>query len=606
MEKMILFDLDGTLWEASDSVSHSWNVAMEKMGLPERMTGEWMRRLMGQTMDAIAAQFLPHYSQELREQMMALCTDCENAYLAEVGGTLYPQLEETLELLSKRYALAVVSNCHCGYIEAFLQAHKLEKYFVDTECFGNTGKPKSYNIRLLLERHGNPPAIYVGDTQNDCYAAEEAGVPFVHAAYGYGTIDHVVPALSTFAELPARAEAFFGRVPFYPADILLPKGGFDKWAVIACDQFTSEPDYWVGAEQTVGDAPSALRLVFPEVYLENEPEKRIAAINQTMAAYLESDLLETYREAMIYVERTLPNGQVRHGLVGAIDLEEYSYERDKEARIRATEGWVASRIPPRVHIRENAPMELPHVLLLVDDERKTVIEPLEKAALPLLYECTLMQGGGSIRGYLVGNEQQDQILAALGTLGQDRSMLFAVGDGNHSLVTAKTCYQNHPNPLNRYSLVELVNIHDRSMEFEPIYRVVFHADVPALLAEMETAFAAGEPTDERPQEIEWISASGSGTLTVAHPTQHLPVGSLQDFLDAYVAKHPEVTVDYIHGIDSTKALAQQENAIGFLFDGMEKDDLFPAILHDGALPRKTFSIGEAQSKRYYIEGRKIR
>ena len=166
-----------------------------------------------------------------------------------------------------------------------------------------------------------------------------------------------------------------------------------------------------------------------------------------MAAYLESDLLETYREAMIYVERTLPNGQVRHGLVGAIDLEEYSYERDKEARIRATEGWVASRIPPRVHIRENAPMELPHVLLLVDDERKTVIEPLEKAALPLLYECTLMQGGGSIRGYLVGKEQQDRILAALGTLGQDRSMLFAVGDGNHSLVTAKTCYQNHPNPL---------------------------------------------------------------------------------------------------------------------------------------------------------------
>ena len=606
MRKMILFDLDGTLWEASDSVSDSWNVVMEQLGLPERMSGDWMRRLMGLTMDGIAEAFMPNYPYERRKEVMDRLTDYENRYLAEKGGTLFPRLEEVLKTLSVDYDLAVVSNCQGGYIEAFYEAHGVGKYFVDLECFGYTNQPKAYNIRHLLERHGNPPAIYVGDTQKDCDAAEEAGVPFVHASYGYGTIDHVVPAIAAFAELPARAASLFNQVPFYPTDILLPKDGFEKWAVIACDQFTSEPAYWNGAEAFVGEAPSALRLVFPEVYLEQQPEKRIAAINAAMADYLQSDLLHTYEDAMIYVERTLPDGSVRRGLVGAIDLEEYSYEREKPARIRATEGWVASRIPPRVQIRKDAPMELPHVLLLVDDEQKTVIEPLAEAALPLLYDFELMQGGGHIRGYLVGKEQQTRVLNALGALGAEQSMLFAVGDGNHSLVTAKTCYQQNPNSKNRYSLVELVNIHDASMEFEPIYRVVFGADVPALLAEMEAAFAGGEPTDEQPQVIEWVTGDRSGKLTVLHPTQHLPVGTLQDFLDAYVAAHPEVTVDYIHGVDSTKQLAQQQNAVGFLFDGMQKDDLFPAILHDGALPRKTFSIGEAQSKRYYIEGRSIR
>ncbi|MBQ3132884.1 MAG: HAD-IA family hydrolase [Clostridia bacterium] len=606
MRDMILFDLDGTLWDGADSIAASWNTTLQALDRPERITADQMRQSMGLTIEVIFERLLPNVAPADRPPIWEQCCADENDYIRQHGGTLMPQLEEVLQALSAHYDLGIVSNCQGGYIEAFLAFSGLDRYFADTECHGNTGLSKAENIRLLLERHGNPRAIYVGDTQGDCDAADAAGVPFVYAAYGYATVNRSVPTLTAIAELPSRAESLLCGVPFYPADILLPVGGWEKWGTIACDQFTSEPEYWENADAFVGDAPSALRVVFPEVYLENEPEKRIAEINRTMTAYLQNGQFSEYKDAMIYVERTLPDGRVRHGLVGAIDLEYYAFEKDDTAAIRATEGMVASRIPPRVAIRQDAPMELPHVQLLIDDEKQTVIEPLKDAALPLLYDFELMLGGGHIRGYLVPRERQTVILNALGALtDKDNPLLFAVGDGNHSLITAKTCYQQDPTPYNRYALVEVVNIHDESMEFEPIYRVMFGVDASALLAEMQAAFDA-EDGSEPPQEIEWFTATDSGKLTIPHPIRHLTIGTIQAFIDAYLPSHPEVTVDYIHGVESTKTLAKQENAVGFLTDGIAVGDLFPAIRTDGVLPRKTFSIGEAVSKRYYIEGRKIR
>ncbi len=605
MKTLIMFDLDGTLWDAAQSVADSWNDILVKRGCAERISAEEMRSYMGRTIVEIADELLAAHPQDERLDILEECCVHSTGYLATHGGNLMPQLEQTLEALMTRYDLAIVSNCQKAYIESFLSYHHLERYFVDTECFGNTGLPKDASIRILLARHDYEKSIYVGDTQKDCDAAEKAGVPFVHAAYGYGTIDHVVPAPASFAELDARAGSLLNRVPFYPADILLPKDGFEKWAVIACDQFTSEPAYWQEAAETVGDAPSALKLVFPEVYLENEPEKRIAAINNSMAAYLAEDVHQSYPHAMIYVERTLPDGSVRHGLVGMIDLEYYAFKKEDEALIRATEEWVPERIPPRVAIRTDAPMELPHVQLLIDDAQKTVVEPLTDAALPLLYDFELMQGGGHIRGYLVTEDKQKDLLQAMGQLVERSPLLFAVGDGNHSLITAKTCYEQHPNAYNRYALVEVVNIHDASIEFEPIYRVLFNVDVPALVAEMQAAFAA-ENGSQAAQSIQWISAEGSGEIAIPHPVHRLTIGTLQSFIDGFTKHHPEAAVDYIHGEDSLKALASQPNTVGFLTDGIAVAELFPAITTNGVLPRKTFSIGEAKSKRYYVEARKIR
>ncbi len=605
MKNLIMFDLDGTLWDAAQSVADSWNDILEKRACAERISADEMRGYMGRTMVEIADGLLAAHPQEERLDILEECCVYSTGYLAIHGGDLMPQLEQTLTALSARYDLAIVSNCQKGYIESFLAYHHLERYFVDTECFGNTGLPKDASIRILLSRHSYDKSIYVGDTQKDCDAAEKAGVPFVHAAYGYGTIDHVVPALASFAELEARAESLLNGVPFYPADILLPKDGFEKWAVIACDQFTSEPAYWQQTAEIVGEAPSALKLIYPEVYLENEPEKRIAAINSAMADCLADERLQTYPDAMIYVERTLPDGTVRHGLVGMIDLEYYAFKKDDVAAIRATEEWVPERIPPRVAIRTDAPMELPHVQLLIDDAQKTVIEPLADIELPLLYDFELMQGGGHLRGWLVPQEKQTAILQAMGRLVDSSPLLFAVGDGNHSLITAKTCYQQNPNPFNRYALVEVVNIHDPSMEFEPIYRVLFNVDVAAVIDEMQTAFA-DETGTQAAQSIRWISGEDSGEIAVPDPVHRLTVGTLQTFIDGFIKRHPEATVDYIHGEKSLKALASQPHAVGFLTDGIAVSELFPAITANGALPRKTFSIGEARSKRYYVEARKIR
>ncbi len=385
------------------------------------------------------------------------------------------------------------------------------------------------------------------------------------------------------------------------ADILLPQDGFETWSVVACDQYTSEPAYWQAVEEAVGEAPSALRVTLPEIYLNQDPAARIAAINRTMAQYLATGVLKDYPDSMVYIERETSAG-VRRGLLGVIDLEEYDYRVGSQTLIRATEQTVVERIPPRVAIRREAPLELPHVLLLMDDADHTVFGAVGTAG-ETVYDFDLMQGGGHITGRLLSKEAQVKVQAALAALldGQEDPLLFAVGDGNHSLATAKECYRENPNPKNRYALVEVVNIHDESIQFEPIYRVLFGADVADVTARLTALCGEGEGA----QVITCVTASGETPLRLT-PTSKLPVGTLQTFLDAYLKEHPDVGIDYIHGEETVRRLCTEEGALGFLFDGMGKDELFPAIRADGSLPRKTFSMGHAEDKRYYLEAREIR
>ncbi len=416
---------------------------------------------------------------------------------------------------------------------------------------------------------------------------------------------------------------------FTPADILLPNfeaTDGSRWAVVACDQYTSEPAYWESVEKTVGASPSTLHMILPEVYLA-EAGTRVPQINRAMHEQLEKVLL-CHPNAMIALERKQSDGRVRRGLIGAVDLEAYDYHAGSDSLIRATEGTVLERIPPRVDIRREAPLELPHVMLLIDDPNATVIEPIIAATSNRapLYDFDLMLGGGHVRGALLTEAEQASVTAALEALVTPASMearykdgdlaplLFAVGDGNHSLAAAKAAYEEvkaaigaeaasqHPA---RYALAEVVNLHDEALSFEPIYRVVFGADPNALLEELKQ-YTAALSGSAAPQALLYVTADGDTALPVAHPTQQLAVGTLQSFLFDYAARHPEVEVDYIHGEDSLRALASKPGAVGFLFDGMRKDELFRTVLYDGALPRKTFSMGHAQDKRYYLECRKIR
>ena len=410
------------------------------------------------------------------------------------------------------------------------------------------------------------------------------------------------------------------------ADILLPdfsSVNAKKWAVVACDQFTSEPHYWEAAAKEIGDAPSTLNMILPEVYLA-ETEERIPVINATMEKYF-SDLLISHPDSMVYVERVQSDSTVRRGIVMAIDLEAYDFKKGASSLIRATEATVIERIPPRVAIRKDAPIELPHVMLLIDDPDKTVIEPLSAENCPeVAYDTELMLGGGSIVGRFLSEDAKASVSSALDALITPAAMekrygdaglaplLFAVGDGNHSLATAKTIYENlkasigdaaltHPA---RYALIEVVNIHDEAMKFEPIYRVAFDVNPTDLISELDK-YLSTLSGDADAQEIEYICSDKSGTLTAEHPVRQLTVGTLQDFLDAYVTSHKGASIDYIHGEGSVKSLVS-ETSVGFIFSGMSKSELFKTVIYDGALPRKTFSMGHAEDKRYYLECRKIK
>ncbi len=415
----------------------------------------------------------------------------------------------------------------------------------------------------------------------------------------------------------------------YPADIYLPNFGKvdgSLWATVACDQFTSEPEYWEKATELVDGSPSALNIILPEAYL-SETEQRIDKINQTMREYI-NDVLVCHKNTMIYLERVQSDGKVRRGIIGAVDLEEYDYSKGSESLIRATEGTVLDRIPPRVRIRRDAEIELPHIMILIDDEQKTVIEPIceKSAGYELAYNFDLMLGGGHVTGKFIPEADIDRINLALSELATSEQMLqkygincppllFAMGDGNHSLATAKALYEEikaeigvdaakaHPA---RYALCEIVNLHDSALEFEPIYRVMFGVQPESFICELESYAKnlCGATDDE--QRIEYTYGGVKGEIVIKSPECQLTVGSVQQFIDSYIKTHEGVEVDYIHGLESTYALSQKPNAVGLTFDGMEKNQLFRTVICDGALPRKTFSMGHAEDKRYYIECRKIK
>ncbi len=415
---------------------------------------------------------------------------------------------------------------------------------------------------------------------------------------------------------------------FSATEILLPdlnRIDGKLWSVVACDQYTSEPDYWKAVEKQVGDAPSTLRLILPEVYLEDE-DARIPEIHNQMRKALEQQLV-SYPNAMLYLERTQADGRVRRGIIGAVDLECYDYRAGSSALIRATEGTVLERIPPRVKVRRDAPLELPHAMLLIDDSAHSVIEPLALTCSMRspVYDFDLMQNGGHVNGYLLEEQDKQDVLAALAELASPEEtarkygdaslapLLFAVGDGNHSLATAKAIYEEmkardeeaaKASPA-RYALVEVVNLHDKALDFAPIYRVLFHCDPADVLSKLK-AFLATLRGSAKEQRILCIAEGKPEELTVPAPVHQLTVGTLQAFLDDYIRENPSVKADYIHGEETLRSLAAQKNTVGFLFDGMGKDELFRTIQKDGVLPRKTFSMGYANDKRFYLECRKIK
>lgn len=393
---------------------------------------------------------------------------------------------------------------------------------------------------------------------------------------------------------------------FSPADLLLPVTEYEKWSVIACDQFTSQPEYWQEAEKIVGDAPSTLRITLPEVYLGEGAEERIAAINRTMLDYCSRGVLREVKDAMVYVERETRDG-LRRGLVGTVDLADYDYHAGAASLIRATEQTVLERIPPRVRIRKDATLELPHVLLLFDDPENTVFSALaqNEAHLSPAYDFDLMLSGGHIRGQFLDAAAQAAVQKAIEALQKNcGGLLFAVGDGNHSLATAKECAALCDAPAAQKALVELVNIHDPSLIFEPIYRVLFHADAAQVLADCKASLGAGY-TGADAQRLTVMWQGGEESFAV-RPGGKLTVATLQSFLDGYLREHPALSIDYIHGEDTVRDLCSKAQTVGFLFEGMKKEELFDAVRADGALPRKTFSMGHAQDKRYYLEARRIR
>lgn len=409
---------------------------------------------------------------------------------------------------------------------------------------------------------------------------------------------------------------------FKHADILIPNvESMEKWSVIACDQFSSQPEYWERVRAQIGDAPSTINLILPEAELGGVQEaEHIESINAVMRHYLDEQIFTAYPASFIYTERTLKNGNIRRGVVGTIDLEAYDYGKGSRPAVRATEKTVVERIPPRMRIRRNAAIELPHVLLLCDDEKRILIESIssQKDKLKKLYDFELMEGGGHIAGWLIQGVEKEEFekrLEAYEEWSRGRyistgevPMIYAVGDGNHSLATAKACYEElkclHPDedytghPA-RYALVELENIHDDALRFAPIYRIITGTKPKELLEELKSSCCAEEGFP-----VTWYMGNESETIYLDQSKSQLAVAVLQTFLDEYLRDHPG-EIDYIHGSDVLKELAAQEGAIGFLLPVMEKSHLFCSVVKDGVLPRKTFSMGHASEKRYYLEARKI-
>ncbi|MDE5654720.1 MAG: DUF1015 domain-containing protein [Clostridia bacterium] len=404
--------------------------------------------------------------------------------------------------------------------------------------------------------------------------------------------------------------------------ILLPKSDVDmsKWSVIACDQFTSQPAYWEQVDKLVGDAPSALRIIYPEVYLEEANKRdRIKAINDNMQKYLQSGIFEEF-EGFILVERTTPDGQKRLGLVLAVDLEDYEYTEQNNALIKATEKTVVERLPARIEVRKGACLESPHIMMLMDDRKRNIIERLyaRRGELEIAYDFALNMGGGSIKGYKIEDKDCNRIIDDLNSLldrntltekyGSDRPILFAVGDGNHSLATAKECWNNIKKTLSsdefdthpaRYALCELVNLHDDSLKFEPIHRAVFGVDEKFIeFMRNELAKLDGKSSVKvvyGDKEFSWrVSANASDAIA-----------DIQQLMDEYNKTHKDMVIDYIHGDGHLLSVAKEKNAVAVFMPCLEKDGLFDYVVRRGVLPRKSFSMGHAEDKRYYLECRVI-
>ncbi len=425
--------------------------------------------------------------------------------------------------------------------------------------------------------------------------------------------------------------------------VLLPRPGIDlaKWAVIACDQYTSEPAYWQNVAAEVGDAPSSLHLIFPEAYLGMpDAAARIGRIQDTMRRYLAEGLLRE-REGAISVERTLGD-RVRRGLMLELDLEAYDFAATSTSPIRPTEGTIVERLAPRIEVRRGAGLELPHVLVLIDDPAGTVIEPLggERPALEQLYETALMRGGGRVAGYAVDAARGERAARALRALADPQAfaarygvppgtpvMLFAVGDGNHSLATAKAYWDSvkaslGPDHPSRYALVEVENIHDPALAFSPIHRLLFgvSADIRQALAEefgsrlsctdAPSAAAMRERVRAAPEGRHAAGLDGPGArfsvIEIADPRSTLAVGTFQPFVERFVERGGATHVDYVHGDDALERLATSDGSVGLHLPAVGKGDLLRMVVREGPLPRKTFSMGEADEKRFYVEARRIR
>ncbi len=390
---------------------------------------------------------------------------------------------------------------------------------------------------------------------------------------------------------------------FSEADILLPKQNMEKFAVIACDQFTSEPGYWEKVRDFTAGYNTAYELILPEIYLKDDNRDAIRRINSNMEKYLREGAFNEIKDSFIFVRRLQSDGIIREGLIGKIDLREYSYLPGGSGKIRSTEKTVIERIPPRAETRRGAPIELPHVMLLFDDESDGVMKYLEgrKEEFEKLYGFELFGGSGSIEGYRLDVSAKEQVKKLLKETEQKNDgLLFCVGDGNHSLAAAKSIYEQSKSECDRYALVEIVNIHSPAINFEPIYRVLFDVD-PDKTADGFIRYCEKKGGRYR-HDFSCVYKGGKREFSVLSDFS-LPVAALQDFLDSEM---PKVKIDYIHGIDSTVNIATSaENRVGFIFDGMKKSELFSAVIKDGALPRKTFSMGHALDKRFYLEGRKI-
>jgi hypothetical protein len=424
-------------------------------------------------------------------------------------------------------------------------------------------------------------------------------------------------------------------------EVLLPtkEVNLTKWAVIACDQYTSQPDYWHKVEFLAQNAPSTFHMVYPEIYLEeSDKEIRIKKIQEAMKTYLSNGIFEPF-EGLIYVERKIKNGKTRHGIMLALDLEKYDYNKGSQTLIRATEGTIIDRLPPRISIRQEAPIEIPHIMVLIDDPSSSIIESLEdfKSDFKSLYNFDLMLDGGHVEGFAIDPITTEKIISGIRNLTDPKIfkekynlsqelpiLLFAMGDGNHSLATAKAIWEknkqsfgmNHPS---RYALVEIVNIHDSALEFEPIHRVLFKVK-NNIFQELSKYYGTDFSYEQSPDMNSAINATninqsghafaivtdkGWFVSKISNPKTNLPVGTLQGFIDSIVANSGVEKIDYVHGNDAVSKLGSIEGNVGFYLPPMKKSDLFKTVILDGALPRKTFSMGEADEKRFYLECRKI-